>query len=213
MAAMAAAKAMGATGGRVVSYANSGDLPIGERDRVVGYGAVVIAAGMEPDEGGRARRRRPPGTSRRGDKKALLALARETISRFLTTQMVPLPRGFSPAAMEPRGVRHPQASTGICAAASAGWSRTGRSPPSSARWPSSPPSRIPASARSPWRRCRSWRSKSRSSRRCSRSPAPTRSWSAGMASCCRGESFGGLSPPGRPGTGLEAGRDAGATSA
>ena len=48
MAAMAAAKAMGATGGRVVSYANSGDLPIGERDRVVGYGAVVLGSGLKP---------------------------------------------------------------------------------------------------------------------------------------------------------------------
>ena len=33
MAAMAAAKARGGTGGRVVSYANSGDLPIGERGK------------------------------------------------------------------------------------------------------------------------------------------------------------------------------------
>lgn len=46
MAAMAAAKAMGATGGKVVSYANSGDLPIGERERVVGYGAVVLGSGL-----------------------------------------------------------------------------------------------------------------------------------------------------------------------
>ena len=41
---MAAAKAMGATGGRIVSYAHSGNLPIGDRERVVGYGAVGAAA-------------------------------------------------------------------------------------------------------------------------------------------------------------------------
>ena len=105
MAAMATAKAMGATGGRVVSYANSGDLPIGERDRVVGYGAVVLGSGLEPVK--------PPKPAAKPheamnlteqDKKGLLALARETITRFLTVQMVPLPRGFSPAAMESRGV-------------------------------------------------------------------------------------------------------------
>ncbi|MBU2251823.1 MAG: AmmeMemoRadiSam system protein B, partial [Proteobacteria bacterium] len=104
MAAMAAAKAMGATGGRVISYAHSGDLPIGEQERVVGYGAVVLGSGLEP-----AKKAAPvvPAVDRPltpEDKRALLALARETISRFLTTQMVPLPRGFSPAAMEQRGV-------------------------------------------------------------------------------------------------------------
>jgi AmmeMemoRadiSam system protein B/AmmeMemoRadiSam system protein A len=105
MAAMAAAKAMGATGGRVVSYANSGDLPIGERERVVGYGAVVLGSGMESD---RAATPTPKtaaeATLTEKDKKGLLALARETITRFLTVEMLPLPRGFSPAAMEARGV-------------------------------------------------------------------------------------------------------------
>jgi hypothetical protein len=103
MAAMTAAKALGATSGKVVSYAHSGDIPIGERDRVVGYGAVVFtvdpekpkAAAESPDD---------DQTLSPIDKKALLAHARETISGYLTTQMVPLPRGFSPAALEPRGV-------------------------------------------------------------------------------------------------------------
>ncbi|MHB9097381.1 MAG: AmmeMemoRadiSam system protein B [Syntrophales bacterium] len=105
MAAMAAAKAMGATGGRVVSYANSGDLPIGERERVVGYGAVVLGSGLAPEK-----EAVPTGLSAAEksltpeDKRALLALVRETISRYLTTQMIPLPRGFSPAALEERGV-------------------------------------------------------------------------------------------------------------
>jgi AmmeMemoRadiSam system protein B/AmmeMemoRadiSam system protein A len=102
MAAMAAAKAMGAEGGRVISYANSGDVPIGDRDRVVGYGAVVLGSGFEstgsvvpPSDGDEISGE---------DKKGLLKLARKTIERFLTTQTVPLPRGFSPAAREPRGV-------------------------------------------------------------------------------------------------------------
>ena len=105
MAAMAASAGHGGDGGRVVSYAHSGDLPIGERERVVGYGAVVFAAGRET---AKAAGTAAPAAADRdltpADKKALLALARETISRFLTTQMVPLPRGLSPAAMEQRGV-------------------------------------------------------------------------------------------------------------
>jgi hypothetical protein len=105
MAAMAAAKALGATAGRVVSYAHSGDLPIGERDRVVGYGCVAFVPGAQeedpPAPGGRSPE--AEGLSQ-ADKTALLALARGTIDRYLSTQTVPLPRGFSPAAMLPRGV-------------------------------------------------------------------------------------------------------------
>jgi len=104
MAAMAAAKAMGATGGRVVSYANSGDLPIGERERVVGYGAVVLGSGLAPVKEAVSDLSATGKPLTPEDKRMLLALARETISRYLTTQMVPLPRGFSPAAREQRGV-------------------------------------------------------------------------------------------------------------
>ena len=104
MVAMAAAKAMGAVGGTVVSYAHSGNLPIGERDRVVGYGAVVLAA--DP-------RREPPTekpdasadeTISPSDRKYLLGLARETISRYLAFKMVPLPRLSNPMLRAPRGV-------------------------------------------------------------------------------------------------------------
>jgi AmmeMemoRadiSam system protein B/AmmeMemoRadiSam system protein A len=104
MAAMAAAKALGATGGKVVSYAHSGDVPIGERERVVGYGAVVFAAGPEKAKAASESPAAADQILSLTDKKALLAHARETISRYLATQMVPLPRGFSPAALEPRGV-------------------------------------------------------------------------------------------------------------
>jgi MEMO1 family protein len=107
IAAMVAARALGATRGRVVSYAHSGDLPIGDRDRVVGYGAVTFSAGergsdvsvlvppppVPPDS--------PVPTN---DKEHLLALARETIRRSLDTGMVPLARGFTPAADRPLGV-------------------------------------------------------------------------------------------------------------
>lgn len=103
MAAMEAAKALGATGGKVVSYAHSGDIPIGDRDRVVGYGSVVFTADPEQPKAA-AESPAADQTLSPVDRKALLAHARETISGYLTTQRVPLPRGFGPAAMEPRGV-------------------------------------------------------------------------------------------------------------
>ncbi len=107
MAAMVAARALGATRGRVVSYANSGDLPIGEPDRVVGYGAVVFSAG-EPGADtspvaphASAAVALPPTSA---DKRQMLALARETIRRYLDTGTVPLARGFSASLERPQGV-------------------------------------------------------------------------------------------------------------
>ena len=103
LTAVVAAKAMGAKGGKVVSYANSGDIAIGDRSRVVGYGAVALTvdapqpAAVKPSSG-TADELQP------GDKKALLALARKTITRYLTTETVPLARGFSPAVQEYRSV-------------------------------------------------------------------------------------------------------------
>ena len=104
MAAMAAAKALGATDGKVVSYANSGDVPIGERERVVGYGAVAFTAAREKEKAAAEKTEAAAQELTPSDKKALLVFARETISSYLSTQMVPLPRGFTPAALEPRGV-------------------------------------------------------------------------------------------------------------
>ena len=106
-AAMVAARALGATHGRAVSYANSGDLPIVEPDRVVGYGAVVFSAG-DPGTDTRvlalptsAAQALPPTAA---DKKLMLVLARETIRRYLDTSSIPLARGFSPAMDRPQGV-------------------------------------------------------------------------------------------------------------
>lgn len=104
MAAMAAAKAMGAAGGTVVSYAHSGNLPIGDRERVVGYGAVVLAAGPVSPPPSAPQDPAEKGTIGPADRHYLLHLARETISRYLALKMVPLPRLSSPALREPRGV-------------------------------------------------------------------------------------------------------------
>jgi AmmeMemoRadiSam system protein B/AmmeMemoRadiSam system protein A len=94
--AMAAAKALGATRGVVVSYANSSQVAVGERDRVVGYGAVVFARGGPSDE--RLDRGPTPGPEPSASRlsgeqgRALAALARDTISGFLERETLPLAR-------------------------------------------------------------------------------------------------------------------------
>jgi MEMO1 family protein len=105
MATMAASKALGATRGIVLSYANSGDTAVGERDRVVGYGAVAFTAGTGgPDTKALA----PPPPGKVGelsdaDKAYLLKLARTTVERFLATDTLPFPRPTSPALRAKQG--------------------------------------------------------------------------------------------------------------
>ena len=106
MAAMAAAKSLGANRGVVISYANSGDTSIGESSRVVGYGAVVLTAEGGGKDTSALAQTKPAAVSAplsASEKKALLAFARETISRLLLTDTVPLARGFSENLRQPRG--------------------------------------------------------------------------------------------------------------
>jgi AmmeMemoRadiSam system protein B/AmmeMemoRadiSam system protein A len=106
LAAMAAAKAMGAGRGIVVSYANTGDAVAEDRSRVVGYGAVVFAAGDgTPDLRALSRPAGPPpsGPLQAADKKALLKLARQSLQRFLTTETIPLARNLAPRLQFPQG--------------------------------------------------------------------------------------------------------------
>ena len=108
MAAMAAAKWLGAVHGVVVSYANSGDSAVMfDRSRVVGYGAVVLTRGegeIKSDTQSRISAAPATGELRPADKKALLHLARETLSRLLLTDTVPLARGFPPHLQNLQGV-------------------------------------------------------------------------------------------------------------
>jgi hypothetical protein len=106
-AAMAAAVAMGATRGTAISYAHSGDALIGDPSGVVGYGAVAMTAGergsdvtalartVAADAGAPLQPR---------DGTALLALARETIRRYLTTDTVPLVRDDNRRLLRSNGV-------------------------------------------------------------------------------------------------------------
>jgi len=105
-AAIAAAKALGATRGHVVSYANSGDVAVGEPARVVGYGAVALTDGARgTDTSGLPGLQAPVDAQlTQADRQRLLALARETIRRYLETGTVPLGRGFSIAAERHQGL-------------------------------------------------------------------------------------------------------------
>ena len=107
MAAMVAARELGATGGILVSYAHSGDTVLGDRSQVVGYGAVALASGSTG-----AGDTKTPASPQTGsgaplnpsDRKRLLTLARDTIERFLTTKTAPLARNPSPALEQTRGM-------------------------------------------------------------------------------------------------------------
>jgi AmmeMemoRadiSam system protein B/AmmeMemoRadiSam system protein A len=96
-AAMEAAGNLGATGAVIVSYANSGDAPVGSRDRVVGYGAVMLVAG-ETDTTVLSRPETPVETGELdpSEKEWLLGLARNTIQRLFTTDTAPLARTDTP---------------------------------------------------------------------------------------------------------------------
>jgi MEMO1 family protein len=106
-ATLTAAFALGATRGTVVSYANSADVPVGDPSSVVGYGAVVITAGERGSDV--MALKRPVAVDSTSplqdeDRRALLTMARETITRYLTTDTVPLVRADSPRLLRSSGV-------------------------------------------------------------------------------------------------------------
>ena len=103
-AAMCAAKHLGAKGARIVSYANSGDALVGRPQRVVGYGAVAFSASYstapsfpEPLPAD------PEAALGDSQKKALLSLARATVTEVLKAGALPLPRSADPALNAHRG--------------------------------------------------------------------------------------------------------------
>jgi AmmeMemoRadiSam system protein B/AmmeMemoRadiSam system protein A len=112
LAALAAAKVLGATRGVVLSYANSGRMSVGVgggggSGRVVGYGAVALTA-SEIAPGAQAETGRPtPGTGEPigvAERRQLLAFARETLAGALGTETLPIPRGLSPRLWQRQGV-------------------------------------------------------------------------------------------------------------
>jgi len=104
--AMAAASALGARTGRTVAYANSGDTIVGDAERAVGYGAVVFSRGERPPAAWPVGRppADPGGPLDAADRRVLLQLARDTITRYLESGIVPLPRGGSGRLQRESGV-------------------------------------------------------------------------------------------------------------
>ncbi|HUI30202.1 MAG TPA: AmmeMemoRadiSam system protein B [Candidatus Acidoferrales bacterium] len=104
LAAMAAAKELGANCASIVSYSNSGYNPVGSSDRTVGYGSVEIGIGRptppaDPD----TLMINPSYTLSPSDKKELLNYARKTLEQYFSTATVPLPRGLNPLLKVKRG--------------------------------------------------------------------------------------------------------------
>jgi AmmeMemoRadiSam system protein B/AmmeMemoRadiSam system protein A len=104
IAAIAAAKELGAGHASIISYSNSGYVSVGSVDRVVGYGAVVISKGeniQQQDVDSLATDNSYKLNS--SDKKALLFQARRTLEQYFATQTLPLPRNMNPKLKIKRG--------------------------------------------------------------------------------------------------------------
>jgi AmmeMemoRadiSam system protein B/AmmeMemoRadiSam system protein A len=107
LATMRAAAGLGANRATVLDYKNSGDSPVGERDQVVGYGAVMFWQGDE--DPARFLPPTPVATAPATDLSAaeqvsMLTLARGTLERFLATQTFPSFRPDSSGLRQVRGV-------------------------------------------------------------------------------------------------------------
>jgi len=115
LTALIAAKQMGADRATVLQYANSGDVPLGQRDQVVGYGAVALWQSRDGTEFPVGQSPLAPLQSAADSDPAelssvsieaqeeLLVLARQTVAQFLTTETFPPFHSDDPALLQPRG--------------------------------------------------------------------------------------------------------------
>lgn len=93
---MEAARLLGANDARVLKYANSGDVPAGDKHRCVGYAAVALCrtegkaapkqglSAPDNDEGGRTDMKHSPGELTEEQQDHLVELARRAISEWVT---------------------------------------------------------------------------------------------------------------------------------
>jgi AmmeMemoRadiSam system protein A len=112
LVAMMAAKALGANRATVLKYANSGDTPFGDRDQVVGYGAVMFwhGEGSEPTPlptpPAHASPPSNPGQPialTANEKTELLRMARQTIAQYLRDGTTPAYNVTAPNLLQPSG--------------------------------------------------------------------------------------------------------------
>ncbi|MFA4994666.1 MAG: AmmeMemoRadiSam system protein B [Bdellovibrionales bacterium] len=98
IAAMMAAERMGATGRKILAYANSGDVT-GDKSRVVGYGAMAFFQEKEREDG-----KQMSFSLDEKDKKRLLTLARESVETSVRGKRIPpLPDKLSKPLLTPFG--------------------------------------------------------------------------------------------------------------
>jgi len=106
LTAMIAAKALGATCSRIISYANSGDAAIGGHHRVVGYGAVSFVKNLScqnENPGKKKQSSHHEAVLNDKHKSDLISFARKTIQQILTADITPLARGFDPVLNRKQG--------------------------------------------------------------------------------------------------------------
>jgi hypothetical protein len=112
LAGLEAARRLGAREARIVSYANSGDTALGDRSRIVGYGAVVFLPGAEGPAATptdveplwRPQASEHEGALTEEEGRRLVAFARQTIRNHLETGTAPLARDLPPALWRKQGV-------------------------------------------------------------------------------------------------------------
>jgi MEMO1 family protein len=108
MTALIAARQMGANQATVLVHTTSGDVPLGDRTQVVGYGAVALwqgegrKAAPEPQSPAYASNTQAVPLSPE-EQKQLLALARQTSAQFLSTETFPSFHTDDPALLQPLG--------------------------------------------------------------------------------------------------------------
>ncbi len=107
MTALFAVRQMGADQATVLRYATSGDVPLGDRNQVVGYGAVAFwrSNGHETPTSNSFPSPLPDNALplSPAQQKELLALARQTAAHFLATQTFPPFETSDPALLQPLG--------------------------------------------------------------------------------------------------------------
>ncbi len=103
-AVMEASRKLGADQAKILRHANSGDVPAGDRDRVVGYTAAAFY------RAGQAEAESTPKVSRgearpltADEKRQLLYIAKTTIEKVVRGEKVPAFEVTSPALLEDRG--------------------------------------------------------------------------------------------------------------
>jgi len=109
MVVMMAARMLGADQASILHYANSGDVPAGDHDRVVGYGAVAFCdtdaavSGSAPDVGEENRQPQESGELDKAGQQQLLAVARQSIAAGLEGRTYRSPEDVPVRLRERRG--------------------------------------------------------------------------------------------------------------